>query len=225
MPSIYDINFNTQSERLLPPDKRLPKNKAYLKALVVAIQTIRDWFFNYYVDGFSGDAWDNSLAYNPGDQVRYVDKGVYECIEVSGIGVVPTNTTFWVKIQDNYIGLKERLKYNSRKKLLEYILNKWFDAPLFPAPQIYIQNNNIFGSGFLLGGSGGTSSTMARSSANQQYFLGNTPSFSTYAFTIFVPDAMFTALDPSATNAENMIRSVADKYVIAGMLYDVQTYI
>jgi hypothetical protein len=59
---------------------------------------------------------------------------------------------------------------------------------------------------------------------SQEFFLGNSYTFSNYAFTIFVPVAVFNALDPDATNAENIIRAIADKYVIAGMEYDVQTY-
>jgi hypothetical protein len=121
--SIYDIDFQTQSENLLPPDKRMPKLKAFVYALCHPVQILRDLFHDDYADGFTGSAWDSLSSYNPGDKVRYIDKAVYECQVFSGQGVEPTNTNFWLKVQDNYIGLRERMKYNSRKILLEFILN------------------------------------------------------------------------------------------------------
>lgn len=224
MASIYDINFTLQSENLLPPDKRKAKTKSFMAGFVVALQLIRDRFFTSYADGFTGNVWDVSLPYSVGDTVRYIDKAVYECIVATAPGDLPTDINYWVKIQDNWIGLRERLRYNSRKLLLEYILNKWFDVAVFPAPQIYITNNTVFGNTFLLGQTGPTSSTMADNSLSQQYFLSLAPTFNTNCFTIFVPVLVFNALDPSPTNAENIIRAIADKYVIAGMLYDVQTF-
>lgn len=228
MATIYDIDFNLQAENLLPPDKRKPKLIGFLKSLVVAVQILRDWFFNYYADGFSGDFWAGGSGYSFGEQVIGPDNAVYELINPLGITGVFTppglDTTNWTKIQDIYIGIRERMRYNSRKIVLEFVLNKWFRVDPLPADQIYIQNNNIYGTAFLMGNSGPTSSTMANTSGAQQYFLGNAYSYGLYGFTIFVPTAIFDALDPDPTNAENIIRTIANKYVIAGMLYNVVTY-
>lgn len=222
--AIYDIDFSLQSENLLPPDKRKPKLIAFLVAFVAALQIMRDWFFTDYADGFTGDKWDVATGYVVGDKVRYIDRSVYECISTSIAGVLPTDTGYWVKTQDIYIGLRERLRYNSRKMLLEFILNKWFDVDPLPVDQIYITNNNIYGTAFVMGQTGTTSSTMPNSSQYSATFLGNAYNFGSNAFTIYVPVAVFNALDPDATNAENIIRAIADKYVIAGMNYDVITY-
>lgn len=222
--SIYDIDFVKQSADLLPPDKRQTKLKSFVYALCHPVQILRDLFHDDYADGFTGSSWDSLLSYNPGDKVRYIDKSVYECQVFSGPGVLPTNLNFWVKVQDNYIGLRERLKYNSQKILLEFILNKWFDVPPPAAPQIYIQNNNIYGNGFLLGQSGGTSGTMPNNSIYQEYYLGESYTFGQYSFTVFVPTAIFSALNAHPLNAENIIRAIVDKYVVAGNLYDVQQY-
>lgn len=228
MATIYDIDFNLQAENIIPPDKRKPKLLAYLKALILNVQTLRDRFFNYYADGFTGDFWVSGSGYGPGEEIIGPDNAVYECINPLGIsGVLPPpgmDTANWVKIQDVYIGLRERLKYNSRKIVLEYILNKWFRVYPLPADQIYITNNDIYGTAFLMGATGPTSSTMANNSAYQQYFLGEVYDYASNAFTINVPAAIFAALDPDPTNAENIIRAIADKYVIAGMIYNVVTY-
>ncbi len=227
---IYDIYFSLQSENLLPPDKRKPKIIALLTAFVSALQTIRDLFFTEYTDGYSGILWDVATPYVLGDKVRHIDRAVYEAIEPS-TGVLPTDTDYWVKIQDVYVGLRERMRYNSRTMVLEFILNKWFEITLTvpwtranQVNQIYIVNNHLYGSGFMMGATGETSSTMPNSSVNQSFYLSNAFNYSTYTFSIYVPVAVFNALDADPTNAENIIRAIADKYVISGMLYEVVTY-
>jgi hypothetical protein len=151
MPTIYDIDFEIQGENLMPPDKRKPKLLAWLFAFLYALQLLRDRFYTYYADGFTGDRWDISTAYSVGDEVRYIDRSVYECIQATTAGILPTDTDYWVKIQDIYIGIRERSRYNSRKILFEFILNKWFDVDPLPADQIYIQNNSVYGTAFVMG--------------------------------------------------------------------------
>ncbi len=170
-----------------------------LIGFVTAIQILRDRFFNDYADGFTGDKWDVSMSYNSGEKVRYIDHSVYECINDSAAGILPTNILYWVKIQEIYIGVRERSRYNSRKMLLEFILNKWFEVDALPSDQIYITNN-------------------------QTYFLSNNPTFGQNNFTIFVPLAVFNLIDADPTNAENTVRSIANKYVLAGINYNVETY-
>jgi hypothetical protein len=45
-----------------------------------------------------------------------------------------------------------------------------------------------------------------------------------YNFTINVPSALFATLGNNLTNRENTIRSFADKYVLAGITYNIITY-
>ncbi|MES2382614.1 MAG: hypothetical protein V4538_16315 [Bacteroidota bacterium] len=222
--TIYDINYALQTEILLPPDKRKPKFISFFKAFTIVLQIIRDRFHNDYADGFTGDKWDVLVAYSIGDKIRYIDRSVYECILPTLAGIVPTNSVYFVKTQEIYIGLRERLRYNSRKMVLEYILNKWFDVDVSPADQIYITNNNIYGTAFVMGESGETSSLLANDSIYSTTYLGNAYSFGDNAFTIYVPVLVFNALDPDPTNAENIIRAQADKYVIAGIIYNIVTY-
>lgn len=227
--SIYDINYTIQSNSLLPPDKRLPKIKGWLIAFLNPLQFLRDNFFNDYADGFSGNAWDSVTTYAIGDKIKYLNK-VYEATAPS-TNVIPSTLIDWVLLQDIYIGLRERIKYNSKKIVLEFILNKWFEVA-YSLPwqganqvdQIYIVNHATTSSGFFMGETGQTSSVMAASSLNQSSFIGNTYIIGTNCFSILVPISVFNALDPDPTNAENIIRDIADKYVIAGIIYNVATY-
>ena len=57
--------------------------------------------------------------------------------------------------------------------------------------------------------------------------MGLMPTYQTsvYDYTIFVPDAVYTALGSTANDREYAIRNFADKYNLAGMQYDVQSYV
>lgn len=224
MASIYDINFNLQATNLLPPDKRKARFKAFLNALTICLQYLRDRFYNKYADGDNSAKWDSGTAYTIGQTVRYVDRSIYECIADTTAGILPTDTDYFIKVQDIYIGLRERLKYNSQKILFEYVLNKWFEVDPLPADQIYISNNSLDLNGFVIGEFEDTSSSIAQTENYQQGYLGNSYSFGSYAFTIYVPLAVFNALAATNTEREYIIRAQADKYVYSGFLYNVVTY-
>ncbi len=224
MPSIYDNNFNLQSENLSPPDKRKPRILALLRAFVKPLQWLRDLFYTEYADGFTGAKWSNLTVYTEGQRVRYIDRAVYECILTTTAGIVCTDESYWIKIQDLYIGVRERMKYNSNKMLFEYVLNKWFEVDPLPADQIYIQNNVLDLNGFLVGESEPFTSSVAETEAFQLAYLGNAYTYDLYAFTIYVPVAVWTALAATADDRDNIIRSEADKYVFAGISYNIVTY-
>jgi hypothetical protein len=76
-----------------------------------------------------------------------------------------------------------------------------------------------------MGASSQTSSYMSNNSAFQAYFMGNTYSATQYNFTVFFPIALFNGLPPTLNaDKEKMIRNVVDKYKLAGMNYDIQTF-
>jgi hypothetical protein len=126
---------------------------------------------------------------------------------------------------DNFIGTRERAKYNSQKMLFEYGLNKYFQVtgPTY----IYIQNNFAEADHvFIMGLSGPTSSRLVLNSQNAESYMGLVASYSTdvYDYTIYVPLAVFNALGTSDANREAAIRSFADIYNLAGMSYNVISY-
>jgi hypothetical protein len=218
---IYIIQFSLLWEKLFPPHLRKTLHLVWGAVLVAPLQSLRDLIFNDYANGSYASKYDNATAYVVGDKV-YLNRVLYKCIDAT-TGNAPTNTTYWEVLLDNRIGVRERIKYNSRKVLFEYALNRWFEIGL-SYPQIYITNNNIYGTAFLLGATGEYSSSMANSSYYQQYYLGNTYDYNSYAFTIYVPIAVFNALASNNTDRENIIRGFANRYVISGMNYNVITY-
>lgn len=222
--SIYIFNTNFIGEKLVPPALRGTIHLAWLKVILAPIQSLWRLIFVDYKDGSLYARYNSLSAYVRTDRVVYSDRKVYECILNASAGITPANTTYWVKVNDNFIGASERVKYNSQKILFEYALNKWFFVDP-AADQIYIENNIVNGSFFLLGGQDGlTSSKLANNSVDSSSYLGNAYTPTLYDYTIYVPLAVFNAQGSTTANREQAIRNFADKYNLAGMIYNVVTY-
>lgn len=223
--SIYQIDTSYVSEQLTPPKLRSAKLLAWLKVLLKPLSNLFDINFLDYKLGSTVADYSGATAYSFGDRVRYTDKSIYELIVTTSTGIVPTNTTNWIKINDVFIGCDERIKYNAQKLLFEYSLNKFFLVPAI-GDQIYIENQTTFETPFIMGNVGNLSSSMPTNSINQINYLGNAYTYtsSSYDYTIYVPIAIFTALGTDTTNRENAIRNFADTYNLAGLIYNVTTY-
>ena len=220
--SIYDIDFNLQSDNLDNPLRRKPKFAAWLHSLMKPLQWIHDLFYVEYINGAYGLYAYFILpnAYNVGDRVVYADRGVYECI-LGTAGNYPTDTIYWIKILDNFVGLNERMKYTSQIITFEYLLNRWF-FNYGIATQIYVQNNPIIQNVFVMGQTGLYSSAMAVNSIYSTSYMNTAPSFPTfYNFTIYVPSSLWVHLGSTTSQREKAIRAYADKFVLAGLNYNV----
>jgi len=160
------------------------------------------------------------------------------------------DTTNWVKICDSFIGIREQIRYNFQKLSLEYALNRYFQVSPFsviewsvtfsggvptthltpPYTQIYIKGTGNVLSNFWLsnGGIGALTSYMPNSSNYSHYYLGNSYStYNAYQFTVYVPSALYTTIgnnQPLGVSADDAIRSVVDKYTLAGSNYNITTY-
>lgn len=217
MYDIYIISFQLLWETLYPPILRKPKHLSWGKVMAKPLQYLRDLIFDDYANGSNYLLYDNSTVYVLGDRIFYLDRGVYECI-LATLGNLPTDATYWRKINDNYIGVRERILYNSQKMTFEWALNRWFICS-----GIYIENQSLSFSGFLMGNSGEYSSTLVNIS-NPSYLMNSFTISTDFSFIIYVPLAVFNSLGNSDIERENIIRSFADNYVLAGMLYDVLPY-
>lgn len=237
-PVIYNVNFALQIEQLLPPSKRTTKTLAYMGVFGRSFQYQRDLLFDTYANGFGGAIW-AAGTYTKGQRVRYIDHSVYE-VQVASTTTTPSTSTDWLKIQDVWIGVRERTRYTGNKIVLIYGLNRWFDT-VFRQPNgtlenpvtnaagtsdIYIVNNSILVNQFKIPKSAFNTSSFIPN--NGIYGIDGIPNvafaLNQYAFTIFVPLAVFNALAANNTDRENVVRAFADKYVIAGIIYKVQTY-
>lgn len=229
--AIYDYDNQVVGEQLTPPVLRNTKQLAWINTLTAAVQNLWSLVFEDYRIGSSYSDYNGATTYDFGDRVIWDDKCIYEATYTNSLGVAesfsgeaPSNTVFWTKVNEIFIGSDERVKYSAQKLLFEYALNKFFRIAASPADQIYIQNNFIdTGDVFVMDTDSAESSVMPLDSFYQEDYMDLTATYATgiYDYTIFVPISDYTLLGASA---EAIIRTFADKYNLAGMQYDIQTY-
>ena len=218
--SIYSYDNEIVAEQLTPPVLRNDKLLSWLYVLTSNVQNLWSLIFEDYKTGCSYPAWDLVAVYNVGDRVIYEDRSIYECVKAS-LGFYPYDTEHWEKVNDLFIGVDERVKYTSQKLIYELSLNTFFQTS-----GIYITTNIVnTNTNFVIGGSSETSSIMPLNSINQIYYMGYSPYYTTdeFDYTINFPIATFSALG-TATEAELIIRSFADKYNLMGMQYNIVTF-
>jgi hypothetical protein len=226
--AFFDYNVDTTGTQLLPPQLRQPIHLEWLRVVLSQIKYLYELFFNSFIAGNTSVDWNPLFFYAPGDYTVWTDKAVYINTFLD-IGTPPTgdinSAKTWRKVQELFIGVDERVKYNSQLIVFEYALNKYFRVPTTD-PQIYIENTALDTNVFLMGNSGETSSAMYNNSVFTEDFMFNAPTFTgaTTAYTIWVKAALFTSLGATALDRENTVRQFADKYNLAGLTYKVDTF-
>jgi len=229
--SIYSLSYNILTERLSPPSKRMPLFLAWLRALAYPLQWLRDNIFDSYANGDLSSDWSNVTQYYVYDRVRYEDGSIYEAIASPTIGEKPTNTEFWYKVCESWIGTNERIMYNSQSLMFEYVINKQFNT-VFRQPNsetsptrsdIYTDNkseNKAFNIAI--------DSTLS-DAAFVTESLSNNAIYETYVinivnFTLYVPLATFNTFGATDTIRESKVRNFTNKYIISGITYAVTPY-
>jgi hypothetical protein len=208
---------------------------AYVVGNIVYYET--NGFIYECISNSTGNAPTNATffalkSFAIGDRMRYVDKSVYECILTNTTGISPIDPTYWIKIQENFIGLIERTKSNSQILLFEYILNKYFDTAFnYPVMtnDIFIVNNTPADYAFVYGIDESESSSVALNDLIHEAFITDAFAITPYLFTINIPIAIYDALkplEPSGTtaNKDNIVRFFADNYVCSGITYNINPY-
>jgi hypothetical protein len=223
--SIYDINYTNVGNQLLPPDKRGTYMRSWVAALFKPLQYLRDLWLGDYRAGSTAAPFLISTTYNSGDRVLY-KASVYESIVDGNLGHTPPNDAYWVRVQDNFIGVFERVLYNGNVLILTYALNKYFGTVFRQPPNvsdIYLQANAKPAKPFIVGWTEAQSSTVYANNSTEVVI--NAYTFSDYFnLTIWIPLAVYNALDTVAANREKIVRNFADRYIVAGIIYQVQTY-
>lgn len=221
--SLYDVNINQISIELLPPDKRYTKNIAFIQSLLTGVQWIRDLVFGSYYEGAeeSGISDYAPGTYNYLDKVIY-NKKVYLSLDNNNTAA-PTDATFWLLIQDNFIGIKERILYCGSKLVLEYALNKQFDTVFRQPPNtsdIYIGNLASSPDGFFIAETEANCSAVGATTSTE--LIGNQlPFVYLNNFQINIP---ILALDISVDANYKAVGNFVDKYIPAGLKYTVVNY-
>jgi hypothetical protein len=229
------INTDTFAVNFLPPKKRLPIYKAWTKTLVKPLQVLYNTMFGTFKDGNAAAIYSGATAYAVGNQVKYTDKSVYQCW-VASTGNLPTNTNFWFKIQDNFVGIEPRCKYNAQHILFEWALNEWFGTTFVNVPgssDIYIDAGAADLGAFYVGLTETESSFVVFDEPEATAFVqALNLTTAGVSFTINVPLITANALTGGpldtvpniSANRENIIRQIADLYNYAGITYNCVTY-
>ena len=206
--AIYDFSLSTLIDQLTPKYYAFNANLYWQKSLLNPIEWLKYNFFENYAKGLNRSLWNIATPYTVGTIVRF-DEGLYECL-IANTGETLASE-YWYKIQDDRIGLYDRMNFKSNKKVFEYALNTRFYTS-----GIYITNvtdANPFYVGIA------DSSTIGVSNSSLNVPLTN--AYNNLDFTIYVPTAIYSGL---GSNAEKIIRTQADKINMAGMVYNIVTY-
>lgn len=251
--SIYDVDIANQTVLLLPPTKRKALTLQWLGIFGNKLQYLHDLVFGDYLTGNKDGQWQASTTYTYLKRVRYRDNAIYEVNNTAGVNsIIPppqdiysdTNTSGnWIKVQDNFIGLQERVKYNSQKLVFEFALNKWFNGTFrqstgwdisgnpMPISDIFISAQPVDDHSFVFGVDETDSSAIYSTDTDQliKAVIGNTYLVNSYAFSINIPTALYDATIPSdpsgkTVNKDNKVRAFADNYALGSKTYNIILY-
>lgn len=228
------INFNALFSNLNIPKLRTTIHTAWLYILANPLTLVQSWW-NKRLNGSSYTVFNPTNDYTIYNYVQY-GRASYQCILTPTIGLhpLPTNTTYWYKILDDYIGINERSKYSAQKVMLEYALNRRFSPSTITPPfsssirSIYITTNSVTTSNILYSAPSNTNtfSWVAPNSSTTFYYniLGN-PSFTTqYNFTIYIPSGIVSQIASTWAEAQYIIAQETNKYSLSGMFYNIIQY-
>ena len=240
-PSITGLNIGQILNNILPPILRQPKNMNYLSCLAGDITTLESQVRSNILAGNLYSAWSGSTNYVITNRVT-VGLITYECILTPSTGLFPPvlNTTYWLPINTDNIGLNERLNYNCGLLQLQYVLNKrfnftqtgWAGTSILPpynntVPNIYIVTNPSYPP-ILFSSPNGYQTTYTAPKGASQFWFCPPNGFTTvglYNYTIYVPSALASAMTTNyGSSYIGIITSEVNKYNAAGLTFNITTY-
>lgn len=232
IPNIFfDCDYSQQSLELIPVAKRKPAHIAWMGLFDTYMQMLHDLIFEYYANGETASPdYSGASTYLIYQRVKFTDGAIYEAIQDVPISTPPTDTDYWVKVLDTWIGFRERRKYKFQTVLMEFILNKHFDTTMSyrpTLPDIYIETNtlnNIPGV-YFFNNSENQPQYIFNNAESSPFYLWNTDEYlPEYDFTVFVPVAVWTALGATAEERDAVIQWEVDKYKFASIKNNIETY-
>lgn len=233
MATIYDLNTDYVSEKLMPPELRKENRLAWMRVLLAGLKKKHKDIFNYtnsFSSGISIDWYDSAVAYVPGDYAR-VGIARYECLAACTGEFPVNNPDFWYKTVTDFVGTDARKNFYAGKMTLEFVLDLYLQQPnptfSYTYQPIYIATQGNANSTFMLNNNVSPYLNYMPTSSNfQQNYLANVSTYSAGAvnFIVYVPALLYAVLGTTNADRTNTVRSVVDKYNTAGMTYDVTTY-
>lgn len=229
---LFDISRYVYNN--LPIQYRLSKFALFVKSLLYPVAYNYMVFTDYGFSNLALSHYSSAVTYGEGDRVVY-KFAEYISLQGSNTGNDPeTVISYWAKINDIFIGVNERVKYNGRKLTFEWALNRYFNTT-FRQPDhvgtptnsdIYISNIARAGRSFVMYPDWYRSSVMYPTTSAPRYMLVS-PVYtapSAYEYNINIPLAVFNALGSSDPIRESIVRNFADRYNEVGLTYYVVTY-
>jgi hypothetical protein len=219
MSSIYDIDYSQQGPEILPPDKRDSNTIGLIKSLLSVFQWARDLLFGSYKIGATAPNYAAGL-YNQYDMVIF-EKSVYYSLIPNNTDA-PTITSSWLKVQDNFLGVNERVKFNGQVLVLEYALNQRFGGTFRPPgssslSDIYLNNIPAVVTGFLVGEDEAYSSSVGQTLSSKT--IGSPyPFIHINNFNINLLNSLYIL-----TN-EQAVRDFVDLYIPVSLRYTITPY-
>lgn len=222
---MYNVNYNTTIESLLVPDKRTKKTVAFNTALVAEVANDHDLLFTIYKDYSILPTW-TAGTYAKNQLVKY-NKSIYQSVE-NGNTTEPTLSEKWRLVSENFLGSDFRLSITGSKLNLEYALNTWFGStfrqPSVGVSDIYLTTNSIAQAPVFRVGINELESSSVGTEISSQLIVDSYSFATQYNLTINVPSALFTSLGTTNDVRNSVIRSFADKYINAGLTYQINIY-
>lgn len=228
--SIYSLTYSIFWKQMLPPFKRLVNFLAWGAVVTKPLQWLRDLFFNDYADGLTYTLFGGATNYMIGDKVKYTTNGLYICVVDNTQFIEPTNTNNWIKISNEYVGLRHRANYTGQKKVLEYALNKRFNTTFQQPPTnstIYLTKTQTDTNYFAVGINYPNTSGAALNGFHALDFVGISYSYAQYELIIHVPNTTLSLIAGEGvpyTNGKKAVLNYANKLIFAGIEAQVVGY-
>lgn len=231
--SIYDFTTSIFGEQFLPPYKRLSRYKSWVEVLLTPIQWLQRVMFDTYAKGEYLEVYDSGSTYLFNDVVQWVDYRLYKALQNVPISTPCSNTTYWILVSEDNVGLRQRAGATGQKLSLEFILNKHYNTvftqPIIGISAIYIASLPVDTNYFVAGIDGTQSSYAAISGQNAEQFVGESYNYDTESLAIYVPnvtlDAISLGLESSPyPNAQKTVLTYANQFIFAGIITKVVGY-
>ena len=215
----------------MPPNKRNPAQLAWITALLTPMQWLNN--INYlYQTGATIPQYSNTISYSAGTLVLGwfdYNRSVYMSLTDANLGNPLSDPTNWILVLDDFIGVNERLLYNSNKLTLEWALNHYFGTtfrqpPL--VPDIFIDDNVTGFSTFYVSNNPDVASYIFPTYSSGYVSNVATPTSATYNYTINFPNSVYITLPGYAGpgTVDHYISNFVDPINVAGTIYKIVTY-
>ena len=220
---MYTLDYNIAVESLNVPDKRTANTTAFNKGLVAQVSNAHTQLFETYKNYGSVATW-SAGSYNRKTLIRY-GKSIFQANK--NTTDEPTFSDTWVLVSNNFLGNDFRLKIRGEKLKLEFALNTWFNTVFRQPPlvsDIYIITNEIISAPVFRVGINSSESSYIYSDKSDEFCINGYIFTEQFNLTIWFPTAVYNNLGTTNNNRNSIIKNFADKYINAGITYNINTY-